>query len=152
MKTLQLDEKTRQTLIYQKLAVLSTQDEGFPYLNLVAFATSPDFRHLLFVTDKNTRKYRNLSKNRQVSLLIDNRANNVDDFKDALAITLMGEARDISDQPSQWLSIYLKKHPNLNDFVKADGKAMILVSISDYILAAFTGTRSIHLKEPDNLE
>jgi nitroimidazol reductase NimA-like FMN-containing flavoprotein (pyridoxamine 5'-phosphate oxidase superfamily) len=151
MKTIKLDELIKQLLASQKLAVLSTQDEGHPYLNLVAFAVSPDFKTAIFVTDKKTRKYQNMVKNPLVSLLVDNRKNQVTDFEEASALTLIGSADVLEDKSSQMGNVFLDKHLNLSDFLNDPQKALIKVKITDYILAGFVNTQSIHLEETDSV-
>ena len=39
------------------LAVLATQGDVYPYVNLVAFAQGPDLKFLLFSTTRSTRKF-----------------------------------------------------------------------------------------------
>ena len=93
------DEKTIQDLLQdQKFAVLSTYDSSQPYCNLVAFADINKGKSIIFITDRNTRKYRNLKKNEKVSLLIDNRTNRNIDFDKAIAVTLMGRAKEVAGE------------------------------------------------------
>ena len=46
----------RNLLESQKLAVLSTQNHGQPYCNLIAMAATDDLKHLLFATTRATRQ------------------------------------------------------------------------------------------------
>ena len=59
----------------QPHAVLATESAGKPYTSLIAYALTPDIKGLIFITPKSTRKYKNILKNNQVSLLIDTRTN-----------------------------------------------------------------------------
>ncbi len=61
----------RELLVSQRLAVLSTQDHGQPYINLIAFAATDDLKYLYFATNRATRKYANLMADSRASLLID---------------------------------------------------------------------------------
>jgi uncharacterized pyridoxamine 5'-phosphate oxidase family protein len=133
------DEKTIQDLLQdQKFAVLSTYDSSQPYCNLVAFADIKEGKSIIFITDRNTRKYRNLKKNEKVSLLIDNRTNRNIDFDKAIAVTLMGRAKEVAGENTvSYREYYLNKHPNLNDFFSKMGKAIFEVIIDDYIIASF---------------
>jgi uncharacterized pyridoxamine 5'-phosphate oxidase family protein len=133
------DEKIIQDLLQdQKFAVLSTYDSGQPYCNLVAFADIKKGRSIIFVTDRNTRKYRNLKKNEKVSLLIDNRTNRNTDFDEAIAVTLVGRAKEVlGENTVSYKEYYLNKHPNLNDFFSKTEKAIFEVIIDDYIIASF---------------
>ena len=64
----------------QKHAVLATDSAGAPYTSLVSYACTPDMRGVIFITPKSTRKYKNMLKNKQVSLLIDTRTNTEKDY------------------------------------------------------------------------
>lgn len=71
----QLKNKIKELLDKQKLGVLATQGEKYPYNTLVAYAFSEDLRYIFFATMKHTRKYTNLMKHPHVSILIDSRTN-----------------------------------------------------------------------------
>src|SRR4030043_991243 len=90
----QIKNLLQELFAYQKLAVLATYGGGRPYINLVAFAATDDLKHLLFTTNRNTRKYRNLKENPQVAVLVDNRANKLSDFHKATAVTAIGKAKE----------------------------------------------------------
>ena len=79
----------------QKLAVLSTNNDGESYASLVAFITNDDIKEICFVTARNTRKFSNLMSNPQVALLIDSRSNQEADFDKAIAATAIGIAEEI---------------------------------------------------------
>ncbi|MDB4433414.1 pyridoxamine 5'-phosphate oxidase family protein, partial [bacterium] len=81
----------------QRLAVLSTHDQGQPYSSLVAFSASDDLTHLHFATNRATRKYANLHRDGRVSLLVDNRSNSASDFREAMAVTVTGRAREVGE-------------------------------------------------------
>ncbi|MGO9145568.1 MAG: pyridoxamine 5'-phosphate oxidase family protein [Desulfomonilia bacterium] len=79
----------------QGLAVVSTQEHGQPYCNLVAFASTDDLKHLIFATNRATRKFANIDENPRVSMLIDNRSNRISDFHEAVAVNAVGLAEEI---------------------------------------------------------
>lgn len=54
----------------QRYAVLATDDCGQPFTSLMAFAATDDLRHLVILSDRNTRKFANLAANRRVALLV----------------------------------------------------------------------------------
>jgi uncharacterized pyridoxamine 5'-phosphate oxidase family protein len=121
----------------QYFAVLNSLGDGLPYSNLVSFAISEDLRSLVFVTDRNTRKYRNIQENNNVSLLIDNRTNQPSDVSQAIAITVIGTAREEKENRSSLQAVFLTRHPHLQQFVDNSNNAMILVTVSEYIIAGF---------------
>ena len=132
----------------QRLAVLATQNAGQPYGNLVAFAVTDDLRHLVFVTSRNTQKYTNVTENRKVALLVDNRRNKISDFQTAVAVTAMGTAEEITgNEREAMVKIYVDKHPHLINFLNRPDSAVIKVIVSDYIVAGFDKAQSMHLSD-----
>jgi heme iron utilization protein len=127
----------------QYFAVLNTVGEGVPYSNLVSFVISQDLRSLVFVTDRNTRKYRNIQENKNISLLIDNRTNRPSDVSQAIAITVIGIAREQIENKSSLQAIFLTRHPYLQQFVENPDNALILVTVSEYIIASFDKTQRL---------
>jgi len=101
----------------------------------VAYAISEDLREIIFATLRDTRKYRNIKKTPSVSLLIDSRTNQANDFKDVEALTAVGSAEEISDElKSGYLRGYLEKHPSLDGFAKAPDCALMKIQVAQYIL------------------
>jgi len=118
----------------QLLGVLATQNNGQPYTNLVAFAASENFKYLLFVTPKFTRKYSNLSLSQEASLMVDNRSNTVSDFKEATVLNAMGNVKEIEKDP-EIINLYLAKHPYLSSFLKNPSSALMKFQVEKYIVA-----------------
>ena len=128
-------ESIESLLRSQHLGVLATQGNEYPYCTLVAYAISEDLREIIFATLRDTRKYRNIKKTPSVSLLIDSRTNQVNDFKDVEALTAVGSAEEISDElKSGYLRSYLEKHPSLDGFAKAPDCALMKIQVAKYIL------------------
>jgi heme iron utilization protein len=128
----------------QPLAVLATQKGIAPYVSLVAFASNEKLTYLLFSTTKATRKYSNLLENPAVSLLIDNRKNKIEDFRDAMAVTAIGKAEHPEDfERTIMENIYLMKHPHLLDFLHSPTTVFLKIRIEKYIVV----TRFQHVVE-----
>ncbi len=133
--TVKLTEQLQDLFNIQPLAVLATHEKGQPYTSLVAFAATGDMRDLIFATNRSTRKYGNLNHDPRVSLLIDNRTNQVSDFHNAMAVTAVGIASEIpEDEKVSFLKIYLGKHGHLEDFVLSPGCALIRVRVEKYYI------------------
>jgi hypothetical protein len=118
----------------QMHAVLSTMGESGPYLSLVAYAATHDLKGILFATPNNTRKYKNILKNKNVALLVDTRSNNEADYFSAEAITMTGIATPVK-KGRRWFgmaNILLKKHPGLKNFISSENTRLVLVRIIDY--------------------
>jgi nitroimidazol reductase NimA-like FMN-containing flavoprotein (pyridoxamine 5'-phosphate oxidase superfamily) len=113
-------------------AVLATESDGQPYTSLIAYALSPDARGIIFTTPRATRKYRNILKNKKVSLLIDTRRNTEKDYLDAESVTILGKAFPIR-RGKKWIElsgVLLKKHPRLADIMESPETALVLIRIT----------------------
>lgn len=133
----------------QRLAVLSTQKDGAPYANLVAFSSADELTKLVFVTPRATRKFSNITADNRVAMLMDNRSNDNLDFSDAVAVTATGRAFDLkSTEKDRLLDNYLSKHPHLTDFAKSPSCAVISVEVETYYCVyRFQNVMELHLKQ-----
>jgi nitroimidazol reductase NimA-like FMN-containing flavoprotein (pyridoxamine 5'-phosphate oxidase superfamily) len=129
-------ERTREALKTlfdtQQFAVLATHDEGQPYVSLMAFAATDDLKCLVLATERDTQKYANLVSNPRAALLIDNRSNRISDTQQAIAVTALGEIRELNKR--QHLSTFLKKHPHLEAFVKPPSCALLGMQVLKYVV------------------
>ena len=133
----------------QRLAVLSTQNHGQPYCNLIAIAATGDLMHLLFATTRATRKYTNLMADLRVAVLVDNRQNDVADFTGAAALTALGKAWELQGaERQQFLKVYLEKHPYLKEFVTSPTCALLRIKVDKYIVVTrFQEVREIQFPD-----
>jgi len=133
----QMPAHLQETLAAQKFAALSTHRAGEAHASLIAFATTEDLKGLVFATDRATRKYANLRENARIALLIDTRSNQEEDLRDAVAITASGMAREVAGREREALLVgYLRKHPQLSDFVNAPTSALILLDVLSYSIVS----------------
>jgi nitroimidazol reductase NimA-like FMN-containing flavoprotein (pyridoxamine 5'-phosphate oxidase superfamily) len=130
-----IKKKIRKLFVDQKLAVLSTNHSGQPYASLVAFVGEKDLKEIYFVTPRTTRKFHNISANSKVALAINSSLNVESDFHEAVAVTALGNAKEISGaEKVDILKRYLTKHPYLEAFAKAPTCALVGVKITSYVL------------------
>jgi len=136
----------------QKLAVLSTQSKEGPYSSLVAFAATEDLKYILFATTRATRKYANMTDNASVSLLVDNRGNDDEDFYKAVAATATGKAIEVKDfEKEGLLNIYLEKLPYLKEFVTSPTCALLKVTVETYYTVnRFQNVMELHISHEDS--
>ena len=121
----------------QRSAVLGTTENGQPYLSLMAFATTSDLQYLLVATYRGTRKYRNIEADPRVALLVDNRSNQPSDTEQSLAVTALGQAKEVgATEKNRFLKIYLAKHPHLEKFVRSPECALIKVKVERYLVVS----------------
>ena len=130
----------------QPFAVLATDAGSGPYASLVAVSITPDLRQLFFATLRDTRKWANLTGHRHVSLLIDNRSNQVADFSRAAAATILGIAEELSGTDLETgLTIFLGRHPNLAEFTASPSCALFRVQLSSiYLVTRFQNVMEFH--------
>lgn len=121
----------------QRHAVLATGAGGQPYTSLVSFALTPDKRGILFATPKKTTKYRNMLGNSSVALMIDTRSNTKQGYMNAEAITVLGTAIPVR-RGRRWdklAGVFVKKHPELSDFLHAPSTALLFILITKVVHA-----------------
>ena len=136
---METDENTRDKIVAllksRKFSVLSTSAEGQPYASLVAFVEGLTLDRILFATERSTRKFKNLVANNRVALLVENSSNSGFDVEQALAVTATGTAEVAGDLEREAISsLYLTKHPYLEDFIKSPTCAFIEVRVEHYYL------------------
>ncbi len=112
-------------------AVLATDSNGHPYTSLVAYAITPDLKKVLFATPKGTRKYKNILNSEHVALLIDNRPKSNKKLMSTEAVTITGIARPVrrGKMREEYAQIFLKKHPDFEDFIKSAITAIVAVDV-----------------------
>jgi hypothetical protein len=133
----QFREHIRELYRNQNLGVLSTRGKDYPYSSLIGFAASDDLDYIIFATLRNTRKYANIQNSAKVSVLVDSRSNMIEDFRDAAALTILGEVHEAGGKERTMLAQqYLEKHPFLSDFILDPNCAILKLEVENYILVS----------------
>ena len=144
----ELRQQVKRLCASQRLCVLATQYEGQPYSSLVAFAETDELRSLIFVTSRNSRKYAYSIANRKVAMMIDSRTNRTSDFNNALAVTAIGTAEEVTGNEREGFARrYITKHPYLAEFVNRPGQALMRITVTEYIVACFDRVQVIHITD-----
>ena len=145
---IQLSKQIRGLFNSQKFGVLATLEQTHPYLNLVAFAEEDDLKTILFATTRATRKYSNLSSKSGVSMLVDNRSNQVADLRHAVAVTIIGKAMELTEnERSQGELLYLSKHPHMKEFLESPTTALIRLEVETYyVVTRFQNVTTLSFK------
>lgn len=143
----QIKEIIRELLATQRLGVLSTQSKGGPHASLVAFVPAEDLKSVLFATPRTTRKYMNLMADSRAALLIDNRANQDSDFRTAMAVTAKGMVRELREGDREKSEeLYLARHPQLEEFVRAPSCALMVLAVHTYqLVGRFQRVMELHI-------
>jgi nitroimidazol reductase NimA-like FMN-containing flavoprotein (pyridoxamine 5'-phosphate oxidase superfamily) len=139
----------RELFTNQKLAVLSTQDSGQPYASLIAFVGQEDLKKICFVTPRTTRKFVYLSADSRVALLINSSLNMNSDFHEAVSVTALGNASEISGvEKDKILRLYVTKHPYLEAFATSPTCALVGVTITTYVIVKnFQHVMELHIDQ-----
>ncbi|MDT8389516.1 MAG: pyridoxamine 5'-phosphate oxidase family protein [Lentisphaeria bacterium] len=128
-------DELKNLLFGQSLGVLATSLASYPYPSLVGFAVREDLSEIYFTTTRATRKYANLVRHPQASLLVDSRAHRPDDFFTAAAVSALGTAGECpAGIRAAAQAAFLKRHPQLTDFVTSATSAMMRLKVEKYIL------------------
>ena len=150
-----MDEKKLKNLIqqlleHQRFAVIATETNQQPYTNLVAFASTSDFRVFIFATKRNTQKYLNINENNRIAILIDNRENTPTDLTNAITITALGTAREVRDRIEEYRDLLLQKHPDLLGFLDDPSCALIEIQVTIYqIIQQFEQMHILHIVDTE---
>ena len=101
----------------------------------ISFISDEECRAIYFITGRGTRKFRNISVNPSVSLLVSTAEGRSSGFSEAAAITITGTASIIEGTPGEEiLKRYSEKLPFLKEFLNFHDCAMIKVNVSGYLL------------------
>jgi heme iron utilization protein len=147
-----MPEKTTREILTSLLnsqitGVLATEKKHQPYANLIAFSFSDDYKKIIFATPTNTTKYQNLIENPQVSILIDSRKNDPNNFSGSTAITVLGLSRELTgDLKTRMMMNHAARLPGLVDFLKTELITIFEIEVSKYIIT--NGLNSTSVYEP----
>ena len=106
--------------------VMATVNDNRPYCSLMAYVAEPGEAVIYMVTHRHTRKFRNLTQNPAVSLLIDTRGT-----QRPRALTLEGTFSEVDDagKKARVRSLFLTRHPHMQSFVDNGDAAFIRIDI-----------------------
>ncbi|MCK7462186.1 MAG: pyridoxamine 5'-phosphate oxidase family protein [Sphingobacterium sp.] len=106
----------------QRLGILATRGADYPYQNIVSYSVSGDLKRIIFATSRASMKYANIRRCPRVAIFIDNRKNTERDLIDAVGITALGDAKELSGaEERRWKRSLTARHPYLEEFVSSPG-------------------------------
>jgi nitroimidazol reductase NimA-like FMN-containing flavoprotein (pyridoxamine 5'-phosphate oxidase superfamily) len=114
------------------VCVLATVMDNVPHCSLMSYVPDRDCREIYMMTQKGTKKFRNLVANRTVSLLIDTREEDCGaDRARIKALTVSGVFKTIGDKAKKKLvrQKLLKKHPQLKPFAEDPDAEVFAVKV-----------------------
>ena len=127
-------EKIKTLIRENNICVLATIGSNGPHTSLMAYTCSTDCTEIYLVTPVNTLKYRNLTSNAKVSLLVDTREK--ESRQNIQALTITGKAHIIRDtgKIDAVRSQIQQRHAHLRDLLDQPDIAFICVSVETYQL------------------
>lgn len=114
-------------------AVLATAGNDQPHTSLIAITPFENFRQIIFATYRNTLKYRNLSQNNKVAVLIEGEYSNPKGLTESVVLTIIGHTEEIgiaeNEAPNQ---AHLRRHPEMASFMRSSDCVLIRVIAQSY--------------------
>ena len=112
-------DRVNEMLLDNSLCVLCTVSNELPYCSLMTYVLSDDLKTVYMVTDRKSRKFRNLLENSIVSLLVDNRQKLVFPSDDTVAsVTFEGVLKHLDPLETEVVRIKLvKRHEELKNIL-----------------------------------
>jgi len=126
-----LEDRIRHLVDKQMYGVLCTEGQGQPYGSMIAFAFSHDLSAVVFATPTATRKYRLLTENNHVALVVDNRPSFPDNMMKVEAVTVTGRASEVkrSAEFDEYSRLLTARHPQLEAFVKSSSCSLFVIEV-----------------------
>lgn len=125
--------RIKAVLKQERLGVLATIGKAYPYQNIVSYAASGDLGKLIFATSRASVKYANIKRCPRVTMFVDSRGKGEADLSEAVGITALGHARELSGaEARKEKRSFLARHPYLEDFVLSPGVALFALRIKAY--------------------
>lgn len=125
-------------LVRQKdICVLATASQNKPHCSLMAYTTDDECREIYMVTNKLTKKYRNLTENPLVSLLIDTRDEDTGSGRlKAKALTVEGAFEGIEDEARKDIirNRLLERHPHLGTLALHPDAEVFSIKVLSFLL------------------
>lgn len=121
----------------QNMCVLATCDGGKPYCSLMGYVTDDSGRTVYMVTLGSSRKYRNISDNPHVSLLVDTRTLHPASERGSVqALTVMGECATETDEATReaMLDRLAAAHPHAGGLTRHPDARLLAVRVRALLL------------------
>lgn len=128
-----LKKNIEEVLKTSEFAILATEGNGQPHTSLVAITPLANSRQIIFATYRNTLKYRNLSDNNKVAVLIEGEYLNMKGLKESVVLTITGLTEEIStDSKEEPYREHLKRHPAMESFMLSPDCVLIQIIARSY--------------------
>ena len=128
-----LKEYIEAVLKTSSFAVLATESNGQPHTSLIAITPFGNYRQIIFATYRNTLKYRNLSQNNKVAVLIESGVIDINGLKQSVVLTIIGHTEEINKAGNEaTYQAHLKQHPEMESFMLSSDCVLFRVIAQSY--------------------
>lgn len=131
-------EEMKSLVEQKKTCVLATASDNNPHCSLMAYVTDDNCGEIYMITGRNTKKFRNLSENPSVSLLIDTREEDYGSESPGgvRAITVSGVFTPLHDENKESLirAKMTSRHPNIKDLIEQPDSEILCIKIISFLL------------------
>jgi hypothetical protein len=124
----------RRLLRTQHFAVLATSGATAPLASIIAFAPVDDGAGLVFLTPRDSAKYRNIEKNPNVSLVIDERPGSGGGIEGACGITVTGTIRaGARGETGRASEAFFGRHRRFRRYMKEKDVVLLRIDVNTYL-------------------
>jgi nitroimidazol reductase NimA-like FMN-containing flavoprotein (pyridoxamine 5'-phosphate oxidase superfamily) len=116
------------------ICVLATVADGKPHCSLMAYVTDENCEEIYMVTLRNSQKYKNLTENPSVSILIDTRESSPRAAAKALTVAGLYAVIQSKEKQEKIQARLLSVHPHLTDFINHSEAEILCIEISSFLL------------------
>lgn len=128
-------ESIQEIIRTNNLAVLATCAENQPHCSLMAYIFLEEQGLIYMMTQKDSRKFRNISANPRVSLMVDTRLDNPEKRTSIKALTINGTCRPAEQTGQNHLKdLLLKRHPQLKVLTDHQDVVVIEIKVGSFLL------------------
>ena len=129
----------------KNICVLATVTGDKPYCSLMAYVTDENCEEIYMVTLRNTQKYKNLTENPAVSLLIDTREKSCRSGAKALTVEGVYAEIESEEKRKKVQAKLLDVHPHLVGLINHPESEILCVKIRSFLL--LNGLQEAHFKK-----
>ena len=125
---MEITKEVKDLLINEKLCIMATCWEDKPYLSLMNFTYLEDENQVILSTRRNSKKYGNIQKNKNISLLVFSSI-------DGVSVTLLGTALTLEAQEEAlYRDLHMQKN-NMPQFIMGENIGLIVFDIENIVIS-----------------
>lgn len=140
-------QKMKAFLKERGLCVLATCAGGKPHCSLMAYTTDETVETVFMATLRDTQKFKNVSENPQISLLVDDRGGEGRTGADTQALTVSGTFEPMDDPAGRGavLARMAEKHLHLAPLLKHPEVEVLRIRLESFLL--LQGAQEAHFEK-----